>query len=616
MLIKIVGAIAAILVIAIAIAVVGMWRGFIPVPGPLLALLVNAKEPEHSARYFPADTLVYTWITLTPGDGQFEDMRDIWGRFNDYPAFRDLADELKTEFTEETGIDFEAEIAPWVGPEIAAAVIEIDGKGIALDDGLEAWDNVTIALTIGVRDKDAAADFLGKWLEYMAEESDGDFNSGSHRGFDTWVDEDAYQAYALTDDWLLYATDENALEQTLDRIIGDDDASLANDANFMAARAALPERRFSSFYLNYQQGLELLDDFMGSELGALAPGMIGPTAFAEQAPDWVAGSTGWVERGVTMEVVSPTVSTFGLEIVELQDPAKLLPADTLGFVAGAFDPDVGHWRTALEEYDLASVLPYPELIDEINAGVDEIASGNPPELNARATLADALDLGLWLVEDLTGIDLEADFFDHLSGQAILAVRDFDFDDVTDDPAANAIDAVAMLSYREDGEDGLTDTMNEVADLLENSAGLNASSVDVGADDDATVFDLGLLGMMMGGAIGYRPGYVLHDQYLTIGTTEGALAAIVERQNGKGQSLSSDAEYRRAVGNLATSGQFLGYVDVQRIVRQLEPQALEDALDLERDEYRILREGLGVVAFSSTTGEDYSRGTAVLTLFPE
>ena len=170
----------------------------------------------------------------------------------------------------------------------------------------------------------------------------------------------------------------------------------------------------------------------------------------------------------------------------------------------------------------------------------------------------------------------------------------------------------MLSYREDGKDGLANTMDKVGDLLQEHAGLTATSVDVGADDDAAIFDLGFLGMMVGDDIGYRPGYVLHDQYLTIGTTEDALAIIVERQNGEGDSLSSDAEYRRAVGNLAAGGQFLGYVDLRRIVEQLDA----DDLDLERDEYRILREGLGVAAFSSTTGEDYSRGAAALTLFPE
>ena len=601
MLIKTIGAIAAVVIIAVIVVGLAMWRGLIPIPGPLLALLVGAKEPEYSARYYPSDTLAYGWVTLTPGGGQFEEMREIWGQFNEYPTFTDLIDELRDEFEDDTGIDFEMEVMPWIGSEISAALIDFDAE----------QETPTAAAAIGVRDQEAAAAFLTKWLEYMAGESGADFQAGSHRGVDIWVDENAFQAYALTDSLLVYATDEITLKNTLDRIEDGGD-SLADEANFVAARAALPERRFSSFYLDYQQGLELFDEFLGSESGALMPGMFGPAAFAEQAPDWVAGSAGWVERGVTVEVVSPTVSTFGLETVELQDPANLLPADTLGFMAGAFDPNVDHWRTALGEYDLGSLLPYPEVIDEINDGVDEIANGDAPELNVDATLADALDLGFWLVKDLTGIDLETDFLDHLSGQAILALRDFDFDAVTDDPAANAIDAVAMLSYREDGKAGLDDTMDEVTNLVRN-VGLKTRSVDVGADDDATVFELGLLGMMMmGGQIGYRPGYVLHDQYLTIGTTESALAAIVERQNGEGDGLSSDAEYQRATAHLATDGQFLGYVDVRAIVAQLDM----DDLDLEPEEYRILREGIGVAAFSSTTGEDYSRGEAVLTLFPE
>ncbi len=614
MLIKTGGAIAAIVIIAVIVVGLAMWRGLIPVPSPLLALLVGAKEPEYSARYYPSDTLAYGWVTLTPGGGQFEEMRDIWDRFNEYPTFTDLIDELRVEFEDDTGIDFETEVMPWIGPEIAAAVIEVklsDG-GIGFDDGVEAWEGVSAAVTVGVRDEDAAAEFLSKWLEYMEGETDANFRSGSHGGYDTWVDENALQAYALTRDWLVFATDLETLESILARIDGEGDGSLADAPGFQAARAALPERRFSSFYLDYQQGLELLDEFLGGESGALMPGMFGPAAFAEQAPDWVAGSAGWVERGVTMQVVSPTVSTFGLDIVELQDPANLLPADTLGFVAGAFDPNVDHWRNAIGEYDLAGLLPYPELIDEINDAVDEIASSDAPELNSDDTLADALDLGFWLVKDLTGIDLEADFFDHLSGQAILAVRDFDFDAVTDDPAANAIDVVAMLSYRENGKAGLEDTMDEVANLVQNYAGLQANSVDVGASDDATVFDLGLLGMMTGDQFGYRPGYVLHDQYLTFGTTESALSAIVERQNGRGDGLSSDAEYRRATAHLATDGQFLGYVDVRSIVAQIDM----DDLELEPEEYRILRDGIGVAAFSSVTGEDYSRGAAVLTLFPE
>lgn len=54
---KAAGAIVAILFVSVAVVAVGMWQGFIPASGPLLALLARAKEPEHSARYYPPDTL-------------------------------------------------------------------------------------------------------------------------------------------------------------------------------------------------------------------------------------------------------------------------------------------------------------------------------------------------------------------------------------------------------------------------------------------------------------------------------------------------------------------------------------------------------------------------------
>ena len=610
--IKILGAIAAVVVIAAVAAGALMYFRVIPIPGPILALLIGAKSPEYSARYYPPDTLAYAWVTLAPGGGQLGDMQDIWGRLNEYPTFADAIDELREDFEEETGINSETEVMPWLGPEIGAAVIELDvtDSGLAFDDGIEAWDGVSLGVTIGVRDREAAAVFLAKWLVYVSIESDADFAAGSHRDFDTWVDESAYQAYALTDDWMVFATNEKTLKSVLERIDGDGGDSLADDANFKAAQAVLPGRRFASFYVDYQQGLELVDDFAAG-FSTLGPGIPGPTAFANQAPDWIAGSTSWVERGIVTETVSPATDGFGLEVAELKDPAELLPDDTLGFMAGSFDPNVDHWRVALAEYRLTDVLPYPGMIDEINAGLAEL-TGDGSTLTDNATLADALDLAFDLVKQNTGIDLEADLFDHLAGQGIVAVRDFDFDAVGEDPTANAIDAVAMLSYREDGKDGLDDTMAQVSDLLENNIGMEANPVDVGADDDATIFGFGFLGMMIGENIGYQPGYVLHDQYLTIGTTENALKAIVARQNGEGESLSSNAEYRRAIDHLDGDRQFLVYVDTNRIIKQIDAEDI----DLEPGEYRILEEGIGAVAFGVASDDDYSRGVAVLTLFPE
>ena len=54
MAIKILGAIAAVAVVAVVTAGLLMYFRVIPIPGPILGLLLGLKEPEHSARYYPA----------------------------------------------------------------------------------------------------------------------------------------------------------------------------------------------------------------------------------------------------------------------------------------------------------------------------------------------------------------------------------------------------------------------------------------------------------------------------------------------------------------------------------------------------------------------------------
>jgi hypothetical protein len=265
----------------------------------------------------------------------------------------------------------------------------------------------------------------------------------------------------------------------------------------------------------------------------------------------------------------------------------------------------------LDDYLLADALPHPMMLDEINSA---LAAGGPnvgPAFEADATLADALDLGFATAKEFTGIDLERDWFDHLAGEAIFAVHAFEFDAVSEDPAGNAIDAVAMFSYTDEGEPGLDSGMSRIGVLAQNHVGINVADVEVGARNPAQVFDLAPVGIGIDSERKYRPGYVLHDGYLTLGTTVPALEGTVSRQNGV-PGLSSEPRYMRAVGHLPEARQLLGYVDLARIVQELGP----DALGLDPWQYLILQDGIGVVAFSSTTGADYHRSVVVMTVLPE
>ncbi len=616
MVIKVLGAIAAVIVIAIIAAGAAMYFRLVPIPGPILALLVGAKPPEYSARYYPPDTLAYAWVTLTPGDGQVENMRDIWDRFNEFRDFRRIIDDFQDDFEDETGIDFETEVMPWIGPDASAAFIDFDRRR----------DEAIVAAIVSVRDDNAARDFLEQWLEYMEDVEGADFDTDSYNDFRLWIDESEYQVYGLSKDLLVLATTESGFREVADAIAGDTDRSLADSENFKAAQAALSKRRFASVYVDYEEALDLVEDLAIDEIGFTGIGFTGIGGYGEQEPEWIAGSSAWVERGIFTEMVMPIGIDQPLQFADLDDPASLVSDDTMAFAASTFDPDVDNWRAAIRGYDLADFLPDSNVLDEINSGVAEIASGNPPELTTRDNLSDVLDLVLWLVDDLTGINLEDDLFDHLGGEAILAVGDVDFAAVAEDPLSHAIEAVIMLSYREGSKENLADTMAEVADLIEEnlSSFLEIDSAEVGAGDDATIFGI----RREIARTNYAPGYVFHDGYLTIGATEGALKTTVALQNGGGSNLASLAEYKRAVERLPAKRQGLGYVNLQSIVRQIEP----GDLDLTADEFEILEDSLGVAVMSSYSphcidaadgytceipgGADVTRITVVLTLFPE
>ena len=587
------------IVAAMAIALAIYFR-VIPVPMYLLGMFARTRQTEFSARYYPQDTVAYTWITLMPRGRQMRYVREIWQQFNEYPGFVDTVDDWKSEFSEETGISFDDDVAPWIGPTLSAGILDAE-TDVRLSRA---------AALIGVRDEDAASDFLVMWIDYVSTKWGVDFESGTYLENPTWVAGGDDHAYALTGDWLVYATDQDSLHGILDRVEGAAQESLAGSAKFREAREALPEPRFASAYVDRKRGAEILEAW-GSPFRPISP-LTAPAQGQEENHQWLAFAAQWIDRGLVTEWVKPAAAATGLQVADLEDPAGLLPPDTLGFVAARFDPDVDNWRVALADRRLSEALPGADPAQGSGGMLPGLGGTDDPRLTGDSSLAEVLDLGLELGREMTGIDLETEFFDHLAGTAILAAQDFDIAAVRDDPTGHAVDAVAMLSYEEDSRDHLDATMNRMAELARSQAGMSTEQVDVGAESQATVFGLGPPGMLMDGEPSYRPGYVLHDQYLTVGTTPHALATAVALQNGQGENLSANAEYRRAVQYLPAARQVLGYLNARRIVDQLDGEDL----GLEADEYDVLRDGVGVLAFGWDVGESHSRGVAVVTFFPQ
>ena len=594
----IVGSLFILATMAIALAI---YFRVIPVPASVLGVFARSAQPEFSARYYPPETLAYTWVTLAPSGRQTRFMSEILERLYDYPGFVRTLEEWKSDLAEETGIVFDEDVATWIGPEISAGVLDRDDEHAG----------PVVAVMIGVRDEDAAADFLDQWLEFTATEWNTEFDNSMFRGNPTWIAHPGDQAYALTNDWLVYTSDEAALHDIIDRIEGRGGESLAMTPEFEAARAALPAERFASAFLDSRRGPEILSGLFG-EPSSFVLGDMGPWTRPDASAGFASVTATWVERGLVAEWIVPSAPTDALNVDNLEDPARLVPRDALAFFAATFDPDLDNWRAALADRSLSDVFGAPAAGAGLEGVVPGGLGGEAQQVEEDASLADVLDLALEMVKRATDIDLEAEFFANLGGTAILSVQNFDAHAIRQDPGGHPIEGVVMLSYPEGRREDLDATMRRMTDLVTTQTGLSAESADVGGDQPATVFDLEPLAAPKEGSTGYRPGYVLHDQYLTLGTTEQAIGVAVGLQNGQGESLPANPEYRRAIQYLPEVQQVTGYVDAHRIVGSLDG----DTGFLEADEYEVLRDAVGVLAFGSNRQEDRIRSVVVLTLFPE
>ena len=548
----------------------------------LLVPGIRGSEPENTARYFPKDTYIYNWATFSPGIGQGRRMLDLWNRFEELPKFEEEVDELLEELEDETGIDFEEEVLPWIGPDMSLGVMNASG---------ESFDVVGL---VGVKDHGVATDFLHDLLEYMEDEGLELVQEDDIHGFEVWADWDSDTVLALSGDWFLFANTEDALNDVLDLISGEERQSLADSPRFQEARSAMNDNRTMSLYIDLEAAADVFSDLADVDVSDDI-----------NTPDWLAASVGFIDRGIVIEAVTPFDSDFLAGFSIADDPATLLPDDTMFFGAASFEPDVDEWRAELREYTVADLIG-PEAVDDLTELLSDDFEG---DITADSTLAEALDYFIDLVDESIDINLEEELLDHLGGQAVLGVRDFDLDRV-EDTERYAVDVVAALSYVSGGEESLMLTMEKFVDLLEEAADEEFParvSKDIGADHEAVMFDT----EDNATETAYSPGYVFHNGYMAIGSTERALKSVVDAQNGNTSALAESREYRRARESLPDILELLVFFDLHRLIVQLDP----GSLDIDIDEYEILERAFGTVAMGASKDAEYSRMSFVLTLFP-
>ena len=597
MLIKIIAIAAAGLIAVVVAAVALVFTGVLP--NPIIGLVLD--PPEHSARYYPDGTIAYSWASLYPEGGQRDQMIEIWDRLNEYDAFADVVEEIEDEFEDETGLTLEDDIMPWIGAEVSAGLLELSED-----------DDPAAMVTISVRNHGAAEDFMEDWLDYLEDEEYQEFEEDESGGFVYWLGDYDDGSYALSGEVLIFLVGgdgmdahEDLLDDVLDLADSGGEGSLAENEEFQEARAGLPERRFASVFFSTQgdvseeSGYGDFADFY-RELQEMADD--------GNIPGWAAASAQWIDQGITVTGIAPNEEEYLQSVSGAPEPARLMPDNAIAFTGISFDPVLDNWRDRLDEFD-PGYADYEDGVEEIYYDLYrevEDESEDPPRRRENPAPSDVLDLVLELVEIETGIDLEGDFLDYLGGELILGVEEFDPDDV--DSGDESLNAVMMLSYDMGSEEALQDTLDELVDFAEDTEDVEFESVDVGADNDATVFvdDSWLFDSNS------FPGFVLNDGYLIFGSSEEALETTVEVQQGSIDDAASLEEYQRASSRLPGEGQLVSWIDLQFLVGLADPWDLE----LDEEEYEVLEESIGSVAGVLQADEELIRIDVVLTLFPE
>ena len=497
-------------VLAVIIIVVAVLAAGGAAAAALLVIGGDAHPSEQTARFMPSDTQVYLSLNRRPGDSQLKKFRSILGRFREHLQFQPKIDKLFDDAETEVGIHPEEDVLPWLGPEIAVGFVDVVGSVVA---GSAGGTPLLIAIA-GTTDPERSLSVLREWIDYQTRDLGLTFTTETYRGQTVHSETEDNQQYAVTEDYLVLASDMGLLEDTIDRILDDDtNGSLFSSSRFKKARDVLPDPRFFMAYVDGEGIWRDARQLAGAAITAEARRQI-----EEFIPEWAAVTGAFIDRGLDIEVYVATTGQAVEEPITTNSlaAAQLLPADTLAFASLAFEPDLGPAREQLKEQRLG----------DLGLDVFGLSSALGLASGPEATLSDLLDELLKMLDDAYGVDLEQDVLAWMNGEVSLGLLPTDFRKTTTDPLSEAVAAVALIQFDGEKRDKVVSVTAGITSLLESELGLKGEEVAFGGGV-GTVFDL----REMAGAAAYELGYLILGDHLIVATTADTLELAASTSKG-------------------------------------------------------------------------------------
>ncbi len=271
-------------------------------------LFVFAAGSDQAARLAPAGSALYVNVYLRPSAGQQMNLADLIGRFPgfaDEASLDDKVDQLVQNLLSETGIDYRADLKPWLGDQLALVVAPGE------TDPLEAQP-VVIA---EVKDRTAAESALPR----LAATDGVSFTARTYEGIELLVSSDT--TYAFVGEMVVIGPDEAAVEAVIDVQNGAE--ALADREDFTRTMSAMPADHLAAAFVD----LTAVAASAGAQDAVDAVSTAGAVLVAEPQGLRLSGSAPLAPDEATAS--SPSDAAFGGEASTLVD---WMPADTIGEV--------------------------------------------------------------------------------------------------------------------------------------------------------------------------------------------------------------------------------------------------------------------------------------------
>jgi hypothetical protein len=289
-------------VLALVCCVTGLAVGalaYAPLRERVLALL-GLRPQILAAEMVPDDAILYISLSYNlqaqPG---YETIRRA---YLENPEVQRALKEWKDQLKKESEIDFDADIAPWIGPEIGLALFPTSPE--ALEQG-----RLPLALLIASRDHQKADAFLGR-LRQLAGKEGRRVEDRAHRGrsYQLWVSEGPQNpplAIGRLGEFVVVAVTEEAFQRVADRAAGQGQ-SITASPRFRKVIQALPAQSVMMFYLDYQAMQKLSRE----ALPRLQPGapdlesLLGPQSQIIQAIEGVGFAAELQAQGLRLQSIA------------------------------------------------------------------------------------------------------------------------------------------------------------------------------------------------------------------------------------------------------------------------------------------------------------------------